>query len=255
LRLAIPHAPRVVPLTRVPGALRRLFTAAAAGLVVAGGLGLGARALSSRGVREHAFLSRAQVVPGQINEVRLPPADRREGGTATLDVIYVFDDRHLSASGVLAAAEDAEGWGHGKQVDLLVDPADPDHPREAGYARGKGRQWNLLPYGLGAGFLLAAALFAWQARRLFRAEVQPLRKGALVWLTPDAPLPDTPKETVFRASYFREDVRHEVRARGRPGRAPVRNGEKVLAAVVPKEPTWVRVIDEDLARGLGWMVE
>jgi hypothetical protein len=33
----------------------------------------------------------------------------------------------------------------------------------------------------------------------------------------------------------------------------VRNGSKVLAAVVPREPDWARVIDEDLARTLGWI--
>ena len=49
-----------------------------------------------------------------------------------------------------------------------------------------------------------------------------------------------------------DDQKLEVTARGRPGRRPVRNGEKVLAAVVPSEPTWVRVVDEDLARTLGW---
>jgi hypothetical protein len=32
----------------------------------------------------------------------------------------------------------------------------------------------------------------------------------------------------------------------------VRNGEKVLAAVVPTEPTWARVVDEELAKTLGW---
>ena len=30
--------------------------------------------------------------------------------------------------------------------------------------------------------------------------------------------------------------------------------EKLLAAVVPSRPTWVRVIDEDLAHQLGWFV-
>ncbi|MFP2908384.1 DUF3592 domain-containing protein, partial [Pyxidicoccus sp. 3LFB2] len=49
------------------------------------------------------------------------------------------------------------------------------------------------------------------------------------------------------------DVKHAVRARVRPGRAPVRNGEKVLAAVVPRQPGWARVIDQDLAKELGWV--
>jgi hypothetical protein len=35
----------------------------------------------------------------------------------------------------------------------------------------------------------------------------------------------------------------------------VRNGEKVLAAVVPRRPTWVRIIDADLAKTLGWITD
>jgi hypothetical protein len=90
-------------------------------------------------------------------------------------------------------------------------------------------------------------------RRLWRAEVEPLRLGALVWLTPQGPLPETRGEVVFPAHYFRQDVKHGVRARVRPGRAPVRNGDKVLAAVVPRQPGWARVIDQDLAKELGWV--
>ena len=59
-------------------------------------------------------------------------------------------------------------------------------------------------------------------------------------------------ELRFAGHYFRDDQRFEVTARGRPGRRPVRNGEKVLAAVLPSQPTWARVVDEELATALGW---
>jgi hypothetical protein len=82
--------------------------------------------------------------------------------------------------------------------------------------------------------------------------VAPLRTGAIVWLTPKGPLPDARGgEVVFPASYYRDDVLFEVTARGAAG-SWVKNGEKVLAALVPGEATWVRVIDEALARRLGW---
>jgi len=97
-----------------------------------------------------------------------------------------------------------------------------------------------------------ALLLLLEGRRALLRELNPLRHGMLVWLTPNAPLPETKQETVFAAHYYRQDVKYEVQARARPGRAPVRNGEKVLAAVVPSRPTWVRVIDEDLAKTLGW---
>jgi uncharacterized protein DUF3592 len=254
-RLAIPHAPRKVTLAQVPGAIRRLATVAAVGVAFAAGAGLGARWLSGRLGAERGFLRRAEEVPGLVNQVKLPPKDQREGATARIDVIYSYARRQLSATGVLARAEDAEGWGHGATVTLLVDPQDPDHPREARFARDRARQLDLLPYGVGLGAALALALFGWELRRTFRADLEPLRRGALVWLTPDGPLPETPRETVFKASYYREDVKYPVRARVRPGRAPVRNGDKLLAAVVPKKPTWVRVIDEDLAKTLGWIAE
>ena len=157
------------------------------------------------------------------------------------------------ASGVVTSAEYAEGLGRGGEVTLLVDPGDPDAPREARYAREQAKVLDLVPVALGLGGLLAAAAVALEVRRTVRADLTPLRSGLLVWLTPDHELPDTRAEVVFPASYYRQDVRYEVKARVRPGRAPVRNGGKVLAAVVPSRPTWVRVIDEDLARALGWV--
>jgi len=251
-RLAIPHAPRRVKWTQVPSAVRRLGTVAAVGLGLFGAAGWGARRLSARIGAEQGALARSAEVVGTVNRVNLSTGER-EGAVAKLDVLYEFDGLHRSATGVLAFADEAQSWPQGTPVTLLVDPRAPDHPNEARYARTHVARWDALPYGLGVGGLLALALFAWELRRTFRSDVEPLRVGALVWLTPDEPLPETRAETVFKASYFRQDEKLLVRARARPGRAPVRNGEKVLAAVVPKKPTWVRVIDEDLARTLGWI--
>jgi hypothetical protein len=255
LRFAIPHAPRAVKLRQVPGALRRLGVVALLGMTLAAAAALGGRWVSRFVSRERGFLARAVEVTGQVNRIHLPPPSEREGRMATVDVLYVFDERHVTVSGVAARAEQAEGWGPGAEVTLLVDPADPERPREAGAARLAAQRLDLWPYGLGAGVVVGALLFALELRRTYRADVEPLRKGALVWLTPAQPLPDTLRETTFRASYYRDDVKLDVRARGRPGRAPVRNGEKVLAAVVPKKPTWVRIIDADLAKTLGWIAD
>jgi hypothetical protein len=253
VKLAIPHAPRKVKWRQVPGAIRRLAVVAALGLLCAAVAGLGARAAAGKLSAERGFLARAEEVAGVVTVVKLPPGLDREGATATVDVLYHYADLQLSATGVQARAEDVEGLGKGAVISLLVDPKDPDHPREARYARARGRTLDLLPYGAVGGLLVGICLFGLELRRTVRADLEPLRAGALVWLTPDDELPRTRRETVFKASYFREDVKYPVKARARPGRAPVRNGEKVLAAVVPRKPSWVRVIDEDLARILGWM--
>jgi hypothetical protein len=255
MRMAIPHAPRKVRWRQVPGAIRRLVTVALLGLVCAAAAGAGARFASRRFLAERAFFARAEEVRGQITTVKLPPLNEREGSTATFNVLYQSGKLQYSAAGVKAFTEDVEGLGRGAPVTLLVDPQDPDHPREARYARAIARRLDLLPFGAAGGLLVGLALFALELRRTVRSDIEPLRTGALVWLTPDQALPDTKRETVFKASYFRDDVKYPVRARARPGRAPVRNGEKVLAAVVPKRPTWVRVIDEDLARVLGWVTD
>ncbi|MBX5482379.1 MAG: DUF3592 domain-containing protein [Myxococcaceae bacterium] len=253
MQLAIPHAPRPVRLTQVPGAVMRLSLAAAVGVglcILAGGIALRATGYFSA---ERAFLGRAQRVEGTVIRVELPPLERRVGEDAILTAIYEFDRLQRSATGIRMAAERAEGLGPGAKIALLVDPADPEHPREEESARRRGGMLWLLPLGLGLGLAIAAACFVFELRRVYRSLVEPLRTGALVWLTPAKPLSDSKREVVFDASYFRDGVKHEVRARGRPGRAPVRNGEKVLAAVVPRRPTWVRVVDEDLAHTLGWM--
>ncbi|HZI10323.1 MAG TPA: DUF3592 domain-containing protein [Myxococcus sp.] len=244
MQLAIPHAPRKVRLTQVPGAVRRLVLGVLLGLGAMAALGAGASVAGRVFVEEQAFAARAEEVDGQV------VASSREGA---LEVLYTFNGAEHSVSGVSTFPEYAEGLGRGAVVKLLVDPNRPDRPREAGFAREQASQVGWLPWGLGLGALVAVGLFAWEVRRLWRAEVEPLRLGALVWLTPQGPLPETRGEVVFPAHYFRQDVKHGVRARVRPGRAPVRNGDKVLAAVVPRQPGWARVIDQDLAKELGWV--
>lgn len=252
MQLAIPSAPRPVKLSQVPGAFVRVGVVAAVALVITAVLwALGARAQLWRS-HERDFLERAVEVKGTVAEVSLPPFADRQTKPASLRVLYEFDGKERAAAGVKMDALDAEPIGPGAKLVLLVDPQAPSAPREARYARGQSGLVSLAGAGLGLGLLLTLAAVAWELRRAIRREVAPLRVGALVWLTPDADLPDTRVELVFPAHYFRDDVKHAVTARGRPGRAPVRNAEKVLAAVLPSEPTWARVIDEDLARTLGW---
>ncbi len=253
MQFAIPHAPRRVRFTQVPGAVGRLLRTLLLGLVFMAVLGAGASFAGRFFIRERGFHERAREVEGLVAQVTLPPLEKRLEAEATLEVLYSVDEVRHSVSGVRTFAEYAEGLGHGAKVKLLVDPSQPDRPREARFARERSGAVNLVPWGLGVGALGAVALFLRELRRTIRAELEPLRLGALVWLTPDKPLPETRKEIIFPATYFRQDVKHSVRARVRPGRAPVRNGEKVLAAVVPREPDWARVIDEDLARTLGWI--
>ncbi len=252
MQLAIPSAPRKVRLTQVPGALGRLSVAFAVGLVLAAGLWWVALKAGGWLSSEREFLARAEEIDGTLQSAQLPAMREREGGVAKLSVIYNYQGLDHSASGVAARAEYAEGLGPGARIKLLVDPAHPEHPREADYERDRAGLRRFAPFGIGVGLLVLALLLVLEGRRALLRELNPLRHGMLVWLTPDGPLPETKEETVFAAHYFRQDVKHEVRARARPGRAPVRNGEKVLAAVVPSRPTWVRVIDEDLAKTLGW---
>ncbi len=194
-------------------------------------------------------------VSGQITRVALPALEDREGTAARLSVLYAWPEGFSrSAAGVATSGLFAEGLGAGASVPLLVDPRDPEHPREAGYVRDREGLHRFVPLGLGLGMLLALGLFGFEFKRAVRRELDPLRSGILVWLTPDEPLPQTKSEGSFAASCYRQDVKVSVRARARPGRAPVRNGEKVLAVVVPSQPTWARVIDEDLAHALGWFI-
>jgi len=252
MQLAIPSAPREVKLTQVPGAFGRLAVVALLSLLACVALWALARQPGRWLSGEGDFFARAQEVEGQVVEVKLPPFERRGSEDATMTVLYQADGRSLSASGVKVESTRAEGLGRGMKVKLLVDPEAPNRPRDLLTAEGAG-PWRVVGWALlGLGLLASAALGAREWRRAIRREVEPLRTGALVWLTPDGALPDTKKETVFPASYWRQDVQHKVSARARPGRAPVRNGDKLLAAVVPAQPTWVRVIDEDLARTLGW---
>jgi hypothetical protein len=204
-------------------------------------------------VEEQGFLARAEEVQGQLAAMTLPPRGEREGAEATLEVLYEVEKVRYSASGVRTHAEYAEGLGPGARVRLLVDPRLPDKPREADYVRARAQALGLVPWGLGLGTLVAVGLFAWELRRTLRAELEPLRTGMLVWLTPEGPLPESRREALFPASYWKQDRKHEVRARLRSGRAPVRNGDKVLAAVLSSLPGQARVIDEELARKLGWV--
>lgn len=253
MQLAIPQAPRAVSLTQVPGARARLLTVLGVGLGMMGLLGVGAGALNRFVVEEQRFLSRAEPVEGQLLALTLPPRDEREGAEAKLEVIYAFNEVHYSASGVRARAEYAEGLGPGARVRLLVDPHAPDRPREEGHVRARASALGLVPWGLGLGALAALGLFGWELRRTLRVELEPLRKGALVWLTPDAPLPESRREVLFSATYRQQERTLAVRARLAPGRAPVRNGDKVLAALHSSLPGQARVIDETLARSLGWV--
>ena len=252
MQLAIPSAPRAVKLSQIPGALRRVAVVGAAAVVLTLVTWFIAARVQTSLSAERDFLAQAEEVKGQVTEVVLPPMERRLESPAKLRVIYRWKGKDLSASGVEANSEDAEKLFMGAKVALLVDPSAPSKPREAHWVRGRvGLVWlgSLI---LGLGLLIGGGLVAFELRRAIRREVAPLKMGALVWLTADEPLPDTKDELRFAAHYFRDDVKQTVSARGRPGRRPVRNGDKVLAAVVPTEPTWVRVVDEDLARVLGW---
>jgi hypothetical protein len=255
VRLAIPNAPRKVSLRQVPGALARLGVVAAIGAAVAAGVGFASTKAGAFFSDEKRFHDGAVEVSARVTQLQLPPFNQRTGATARLSAIYQYPEGvDRSATGIVTSAEFAEGLGVGAELKLLVHPDDPDHPREGGYERDReGLRW-LVPLGVGLGVLLALGWFGLELKRALRRELQPLQMGMIVWLTPDEALPETRGETVFPASYYRQDVKVAVQARARPGRAPVRNGEKVLAAVVPSQPTWVRVIDEDLAHHLGWFI-
>lgn len=252
MQLAIPSAPRPVTLAQIPGALRRVALvgggAVALTLLVWFLAAQAQRSLST----QRAFLADALEVKGQVTEVVLPPMASRLEDPAKLRVIFLLRGREYSASSVLMGGADAEPLFPGAKVDLLVDPASPWKAQEAKWARDRAGWVWLGSLILGVGLLLALGAVAFELRRAIRREVVPLRLGALVWLTPEGELPDTRDELRFPAHYFRDDQRVQVTARVRPGRRPVRNGGKVLAAVVPTEPDWARVVDEELAQVLGW---
>lgn len=252
LRFAIPKAPRAVKLGQVPGALRRLALAALAGVGVLGALcGLGlwlGKALSSQA----RFLDAAVPVTGRLLELRLPPKGERVGALARLTVAYAVGDQ--KESGVVELdAERAEGLGKGAEVALLVDPAAPSQPRALERVQQLDESRRYVPWAAALGALAVVLSVLRELKRAVAKELEPLRLGALVWLTPDEPLGDGRKAQVIRGHYFRDDVKLEVRARVGPGTGVVRQGDKVLAAVVPRERDWVRVVDESLARALGWL--
>lgn len=252
MKLAIPSPPRAVKLTQIPGALRRVGVIAAVfalvGLVAWAIVAWVQRPLAS----QHEFLRDAVEVQGKVVDVTLPPLEKRLESPGRLRVIFQWKGGDHSASSVPVDGVEAEKLFTGVPVTLLVDPKRPSHAQEATWARQQAGWVWLGSAVLGLVLLAGAAAVAFELRRAVRREVEPLRVGALVWLTPDAPLPDTPDELRFTGFYFRDDVKHAVTARGRPGRRPVRNGEKVLAAVLPSLPGWARVVDEALAQDLGW---
>src|SRR5262249_44998072 len=157
-----------------------------------------------------AFLARAVELEGRVAALTLPPRGEREGAEAKLEVLYDVDAVRHSASGVRTHAEYAEGLGRGSVVKLLVDPRMPDKPREATYVRERARTGGLVPWGLGLGALVAVGLFARELRRTLRAELEPLRKGMLVWLTPEGPLPESRREELFPASFRKEEQKLAV---------------------------------------------
>ena len=252
MQLRIPHAPRPVTLAQIPGARKRLLVVAALGFVGVVALGFVGQVLGALVISEQRFLTRAQRIEGTVMSVQLPPFEERDHADAKLSVLYELRGVRHSATGIPINAFEAEAIGKGAAIRLLVDPADPDHPREERHALRAAQRTSLLPFGFLLGVLLAMAALILEARRTVKSDLEPIKHGALVWLTPDRPLPERGRTTVIDASYFRDDKKHQVRARFAPRRAPVRNGEKVLAAIVPNRPTWARVVDEELAARLGW---
>lgn len=252
MQLAIPSAPRPVKLSQVPGALVRVGVVGGGAVILTVIALVVANRLQAPLAAQRAFLDAAVEVQGRVAEVALPPLSERLQTPAKLRVVYQYLGRDYATSAVLTDGVEAEKLFAGAPVGLLIDPAKPMQAQEREYAHARAGLVWLGSAIVGLGLLVAAGLMTFELRRAVRREIAPLRVGALVWLTPDAQLPDTKDELRFPAHYFRNDQKLEVTARGRPGRRPVRNGEKVLAAVVPTEPTWVRVVDEDLARTLGW---
>lgn len=252
MQLQIPHAPRPVRLAQIPGARRRLAWIAAVGFVGMVAFGFLGQVVSAWVVAEQRFLARAQRVEATVASVTLPPQERRHADHAQVSALYELAGRRESAAGIRMDGYDAERIGPGAPLTLLVDPAEPTRPRELRQALRDARKTSLLPFGFFLGLIAAVTALFLEARRTVRSELEPIRHGALVWLTPDAPLPERGRAVVISASYLRDDVRQKVRARFTPGRAPVRNADKVLAAIVPSRPTWARVVDEELAARLGW---
>ena len=250
MQLQIPHAPRKVRLSQVPGAVGRLLRALGLGLL---GLAVCVAAGAWAGQRfwaERQFVASAVEISGRVSAVKRPVPGQDRG---VISVVYRIGEEDQAAGGVITSAARAAELYPGAELRLLVDPASPSQPREAGEAEARAGRWRLFPLGVGLGLLLAIAAVGFELRRTVRSDLEPIRLGALVWLTPSSPLPESTREQVIRGSYLRGEVRHEVQTRVRPKRYPVRNGEKLLVAIVPSRPTWARAIDEDLAKTLGWL--
>ncbi|MBM4776207.1 MAG: DUF3592 domain-containing protein [Archangiaceae bacterium] len=248
MQLAIPHAPRPVSLRQVPGAVRRVSIVA--GACVAGVLIVGLIAqVSVRWVTEEArYIAGADVISGSVVRVDRSKNDR---STWPVSVIYAFGSSQQSATVEVEAAR-AEQLGKGAPIELLVRPDAPGIAREKATIEAQaGRGSFVLPV-LGIAIVAALLVLVRELQRAMRREVEPLRTGLLVWLTPDSPLPEIAGPFSFAAHYFRDDVKKPVVARADGRRRPVKNGEKLLAAVAPREPTWVRVVDEEVATSLGW---
>ena len=252
MKLAIPQPPRPVTLRQVPGAFLRIGLMAVA-LVMAMVLLWGLTDFVGRRLSaEAAFLGRAVQVTGTVVGVVVPPVAERDGATGQMSALFTFDERQISASRIEVDARQSEGLGRGNEVRLLVDPQDLSHPKDARLIESRLPTRWLIPLIVGLGGAVALLVLIREFRKVVQGELEPLKNGLMVWLTPDEPLPETREETTFKASYWRNDQQFRVLARARPGRAVVKNGDKVLAALVPGKESWVRVIDEDLARSLGW---
>ncbi|MBE2253124.1 MAG: DUF3592 domain-containing protein [Myxococcus sp.] len=253
MKLAIPHAPRPVSLRQVPGALRRVLlvaAACAAGVLV---VGVGTR-LAVRWLTDDArFVAEAEPVVGAVVKVERPAKGPVEAATLPVAVIYSFHGQHSATLEMDTAL--AEPLGKGARVELLVRADAPGAPRERGTAEARAGRNSLIVPIVAAALVAAVLVLARELRRATRREVEPLRTGLLVWLSPDGPLPRVAGPFSFAAHYFRDDVKHAVTANADGRRQPVKNGDKLLAAVAPKEPTWVRVVDEEVARSLGWYQE
>jgi hypothetical protein len=247
VQLAIPHAPRPVSLRQVPGATRRVGLVAL--IALAGAIVLTALAWAlTRWITDDArFLRDATAVEGTVVSV----APTRDRARTAVQVIYRFDERQHTAP-VQVDSERASGLGKGARVDLLVRASEPERPRERLTTEASAGQGPLLGAVVVIAVVAALLVVARELRRAMRREVEPLRTGLLVWLTPNEALPPRAGEFAFPAHFYRDDRRVDVTARLHGARRPVRNGEKLLAAVAPREPNWVRVVDEEVARSLGW---
>lgn len=221
-----------------------------ASVCVAGVLLVGLLAqVSVRWVTEEArFIAGADVIQGTVVRV---DRSKLERSTWPVSVIYTFGSSQQSATVEVEAAR-AERLGKGATIELLVRPETASVAREKATIEAQaGRGSFVLPV-LGIAIVAALLVLIRELQRAMRREVEPLRTGLLVWLTPDSPLPESAGPFSFPAHYFRDDVKKPVVARADGRRRPVKNGEKVLAAVAPREPTWVRVVDEEVAASLGW---